>query len=120
MIVRPFTFPHQHDGEDMSLHECSIRGLAGGLAGVLSWMVVYPVDIVKSILQTQDLRNPQYTTMMECGRHVLRTQGLVGLTRGLDATLLRAFPLNAVTFLGYEWALRKLHQWGMFKDEPVY
>ncbi len=122
MLVRPFAFApaHHEAGAEMSVRECLVRGFAGGLAGVVSWAVVYPVDIVKSHLQTQNLAGPSPAIgpggLIACGRALVRQHGWRFLLRGLDATLLRAFPLNAVTFLGYEWALRKIHQYGLFRD----
>lgn len=37
------------------------------------------------------------------------TQGVRGFFRGLSTSLLRAFPVNAVTFLGYEAVLKLAH-----------
>lgn len=40
--------------------------LAGGLGGVAYWGPVYPADVIKSRIQVDDLRNPQYKGMMDC------------------------------------------------------
>lgn len=40
--------------------------LAGGLGGVAYWGPVYPADVIKSRLQVDDLRKPQYKGMMDC------------------------------------------------------
>lgn len=39
---------------------------AGGLAGVAYWGPVYPADIVKSKIQVDDFRNPQYSGSIDC------------------------------------------------------
>jgi solute carrier family 25 carnitine/acylcarnitine transporter 20/29 len=112
LAVRPFAFPAGH--HDMSYDEMGVRGVAGGLAGVVAWGLVYPVDVVKSRLQAQPLApGTAPLGLSAVTRALIAEQGAAGLFRGLSATLLRAFPLNAVTFLGYEWALRKFHQYGV-------
>lgn len=40
--------------------------LAGGLGGVAYWGPVYPADVIKSRMQVDDLRNPQYKGMLDC------------------------------------------------------
>ncbi len=40
--------------------------LAGGLGGVAYWGPVYPADVIKSRMQVDDLRNPQYKGMVDC------------------------------------------------------
>lgn len=40
--------------------------LAGGLAGVNSWIFTYPVDYVKTIMQSQNLENLKYKSSWGC------------------------------------------------------
>lgn len=40
--------------------------LAGGLAGVFYWGPVYPADIVKSKIQVDDFKHPQYSGSIDC------------------------------------------------------
>ncbi|XP_058147681.1 mitochondrial basic amino acids transporter isoform X2 [Dasypus novemcinctus] len=73
--------------------------LAGGTAGMASWLSTYPVDVVKSRLQADGLRGaPRYRGMLDCARQSYRAEGWRVFTRGLASTLLRAFPVNAATF----------------------
>jgi len=67
---------------------------AGGLAGCLSWLVTYPIDVVKTRYQADN----SYTGMLDCLRKTLKTEGHMGFWRGLAPTLLRAFPNNASVF----------------------
>ncbi|CAM9582904.1 unnamed protein product [Scytosiphon promiscuus] len=78
--------------------------VAGGLAGVVGWAVVMPIDTVKSIIQTVD--KPQ--GMIRTAQMVHQTQGWRALFAGLTAALVRAFPANAALFLGYEVVRRAL------------
>lgn len=87
--------------------------LAGGLAGITSWMVSLPSDVLKSRLQSQvhgdalrDTRFPMWRAL----RTLLREEGATALYRGLVPVLLRAFPANAACFLGYEASKTLLHR----------
>ena len=74
----------------------AITLFAGGMAGVVNWIVAIPIDVVKSRWQTND----QYTSVAACVRHMLATEGPAGFIKGLSPALLRAFPANAATFGG--------------------
>lgn len=41
---------------------------------------------------------PRYSGMLDCLRQSVKEEGLSVLTRGLNSTVLRAFPTNAATF----------------------
>ncbi|CEG64966.1 hypothetical protein RMATCC62417_01853 [Rhizopus microsporus] len=88
--------------------------LAGGMAGTVSWASIYPIDVVKSRLQMQKqvkgdnearrllMTDQPYASIRDCVMRSYRTEGLGVFFRGLWPTLLRAFPVNAVTFYTYE------------------
>eukprot|EP00045_Choanoeca_perplexa_P021665 m.7011 g.7011 ORF g.7011 m.7011 type:complete len:290 (+) comp8673_c0_seq1:45-914(+) len=78
---------------------------SGGMAGVLSWLVVYPLDVIKTHLQAQDFAKPRYKSSLDCARQLVRANGLSVFTKGLSACLVRAFPLNGATFAVYELCL---------------
>ena len=59
--------------------------MAGGFAGCISWLFTYPIDVIKTRFQADDA----YTSMRECVRKTLRSEGYMGLWRGLSPTLLR-------------------------------
>ena len=84
--------------------------LAGGVSGVLAWVVTYPFDVVKSRLQVDGMGGAkrQYTGMLNCFAKSYREEGVRTFFRGLNATLLRAFPVNAATFVTVTLTLRRL------------
>lgn len=94
--------------EDNSLNPVAVC-FAGGLSGMLAWVVTYPFDVVKSRVQSDGVGGTklQYTGMMDCIRKSYQEGGARVFFRGLNATLLRAFPVNAATFLTVE--LIQLH-----------
>lgn len=77
---------------------------AGGMAGVVGWAAVMPMDTAKSIIQTVDKPESLIRTMTR----VSEMQGWRALFGGLNAALVRAFPANAALFLGYEVARRSM------------
>lgn len=80
--------------------------MAGGLAGVLSWVVVYPVDVLKSRLQADGIGNQRlYNGLCDCMKKSLISEGYKVMFRGLNSTVVRAFPTNAATFCAVTWVL---------------
>ncbi|OQV12130.1 Mitochondrial basic amino acids transporter [Hypsibius exemplaris] len=67
--------------------------MAGGLSGIISWLVSFPQDVVKSRYQADE----QYTSARQCMVMSYRTEGAGVFARGLWSTILRAFPTNAAT-----------------------
>ncbi|XP_013780585.1 mitochondrial basic amino acids transporter-like [Limulus polyphemus] len=93
---------------------------AGGLAGIFSWIVTYPVDVIKSRLQADGaLGPPQYTGLWDCCSKSYNKEGLKGFTQGLNSTLIRAFPTNAATFLVFSWVFNLFCQDRRAFDFPM-
>lgn len=106
--------------------------LCGGLAGVVSWASIFPLDVIKTRLQTQILRpgpaarvgeqcslllqaeTPKMKkkktrlSAVEIAAHAYRTEGVGVFFRGLGICSLRAFMVNAVQWAVYEWMMRLL------------
>ncbi|XP_053665644.1 mitochondrial basic amino acids transporter [Anopheles marshallii] len=81
--------------------------MAGGFAGTFSWLVTFPLDVVKSRLQADGISGkPQYSGLIDCVRKSHAAEGLAFLSRGLASTLLRAFPMNAVCFLVVSYTMK--------------
>lgn len=81
--------------------------LAGGLSGTLSWVITYPIDVVKSRLQVDGMGGVyRYSGFMDCLKKSIQAEGYCVMTRGLGSTVLRAFPTNAATFTVVTWVIR--------------
>ncbi|KAJ6817271.1 mitochondrial carnitine/acylcarnitine carrier-like protein [Iris pallida] len=76
--------------------------VAGGLAGASFWLTVYPTDVVKSVIQVDDYRNPKFSGSVDAFKKIFATQGVKGLYRGFGPAMARSVPANAVCFLVYE------------------
>lgn len=89
---------------------------AGGIAGTLSWVSIYPFDVVKSVQQAStDPMDPYSRSMITCFRSLYREAGggVPGVSRffrGVGTTVVRAFPVNAVIFPVYEWTVKIMNQ----------
>ncbi|KAJ3405268.1 hypothetical protein HDV05_006684 [Chytridiales sp. JEL 0842] len=81
---------------------------SGGMAGTCSWIVLYPLDLIKSVMQREALQPlPKYKSGWEFTVHRWRKRGLGGFYRGIGAQLVRSFPVHALNFLVYEEPIRK-------------
>lgn len=76
--------------------------VAGGVAGAVFWASVYPTDVIKSMIQVDDYKNPKYKGVADAFQKVWRTEGLKGLYRGFGPAMARSVPANAACFLTYE------------------
>ena len=76
--------------------------LVGGLTGVVFQLVIYPMDLVKARLMTQE-----GVHAAQVARRILRADGVAGLYRGSSVAILRAFAINAA---GWP-ALRVAQRW---------
>ena len=100
--------------------------LCGGLAGVVTWASVFPLDVIKTRVQTQVLgsggenaallrssNGVEGTTQQkrlgatEIARNAYRNEGIGVFFRGLGICSVRAFVVNAVQWAVYEWIMRE-------------
>lgn len=82
--------------------------VSGGMAGVVCWGLIIPFDVVKSLMQA-DPSGARYSSVTDCVRQTYRTCGVRGFFTGITVCCLRAFPVNAVTFLFYNKCLHFLN-----------
>jgi solute carrier family 25 carnitine/acylcarnitine transporter 20/29 len=84
---------------DLPAWEVCLYGAASGYA---MWGTIYPLDAIKSKLQTDafDPTQQKYKGALDCARKTMAIEGIGGFFRGIGPCLLRAAPSNAATFLG--------------------
>lgn len=90
-----------------SLH-AGARLFAGGIAGMVAAAIVYPLEVVKTMLTLYPDRCGSITDALSL---VYFSSGLKGLYRGLGPTLIAMFPYVGVEFMVYE-TLKK--RWEMY------
>lgn len=72
---------------------------AGGIAGMASWVISYPVDVIKSRIQSDGAFGPaKYSGIIDCVKQSFKEEGYGVFTRGLNSAIIRSFPTNAATF----------------------
>ncbi|KAK7386670.1 hypothetical protein VNO78_27005 [Psophocarpus tetragonolobus] len=76
--------------------------VAGGLAGASFWFIVYPTDVIKSVIQVDDYRNPKFSGSFDAFRKIRASEGFKGLYKGFGPAMARSVPANAACFLAYE------------------
>ncbi|KAH8680602.1 mitochondrial carrier domain-containing protein [Xylariales sp. PMI_506] len=79
---------------------------AGGAAGIAMWIPVFPVDTVKSRLQTAEGN----VTIGGVIRELYGRGGVKAFFPGFGPALARAVPANAATFLGVELAHQAMNK----------
>lgn len=83
--------------------------LAGGTAGVCCWSLIIPFDVIKSLMQA-DITHRKYNGMVDCTIKIYKMRGIRVFWTGLTVTCIRAFPVNAMTFLIYSKCLSFLNR----------
>ncbi|KAL2000159.1 hypothetical protein VTN02DRAFT_3472 [Thermoascus thermophilus] len=125
--------------ENESAHQVAMKVLfCGGIAGIVTWASVFPLDVIKTRLQAQtagsslplnvypeeqSLLRPPTThsgrtlNSFEIAKEAYRTEGLKVFYRGLGICSIRAFIVNAVQWATYEWLMKALNgTWGNVWD----
>ena len=73
--------------------------VCGGFAGMTAISITYPTDLIRRRLQLQHFgcdSVPQYNGIIDCAKKVLKSEGLIGLYRGLPAAYIKTFPSLAI------------------------
>ncbi|KXH60508.1 hypothetical protein CSAL01_10076 [Colletotrichum salicis] len=107
--------------------------LCGGLAGIVTWVSIFPLDVIKTRVQTQAFQAPSLSQSperspllaaqglsqqqqqpakragaMQVAREAYREGGMRVFFRGLTVCSVRAFVVNAVQWAVYEWAMYEM------------
>lgn len=94
------------DQLDTSVEELPLlyNSLSGGMAGFIGWASIFPIDVIKSRVQSDSSPKKLGSLIL----NIYRAQGIPGFYRGVSAALIRSFPANAALFTGVEWTKRIL------------
>ncbi|KAJ5943356.1 hypothetical protein N7516_003524 [Penicillium verrucosum] len=85
-------------------------GAIGAMSGGFSASIVYPLNVLRTRLQTQGtiMHPPTYTGIGEVLKITLKTEGPRGLYKGLTPNLLKVAPAMSISYVVYENAKRML------------
>ena len=81
----------------------STRMVAAAITGIISWIIIYPIDVIRVRLHL-DYNKIKYTTWYNCIKYTYKEGGYRTFYRGLSFTLIRAGPVSAASLTSYEYA----------------
>lgn len=107
--VNSYFDTHPENGTS-SQHSWMASAFAGGVSGSVTWAMVYPIDVIKTRIQTSPMETtkPSHLQVWHVGKSIAQQHGWRYLFRGLNVTLIRAFPVNGIIFPVYEFTLSHL------------
>ena len=90
--------PIDAEGADLPL-TFPRKALAGAGAGCLSWIAIYPADVVRNTMQSALALDPHSKpeSALRCARRLVRSGGVFQLYRGIQYSFVRAAPVAATT-----------------------
>lgn len=79
-------------------------GAVGAVASIIAQTISYPLNVVRTRLQTQGSNGRQYaySGMIDCFVQLVRRKGVRSLFSGLTANYLKAVPASTCTFIVFE------------------
>jgi solute carrier family 25 (mitochondrial carnitine/acylcarnitine transporter), member 20/29 len=108
--------------------------LCGGVAGVVTWASIFPLDVIKTRVQTQLLNMSESAPLLnspavdpgtssapipsqrvgalEMARRTYKNEGMAVFFKGLTVCSVRAFVVNAAQWAVYEWIMKELEPRG--------
>jgi hypothetical protein len=92
--------------------------LCGGIAGIATWASVFPLDVIKSRLQTKQypasvlayrgVASKRQSGAWQIAKDTYREGGIRPFFRGLSICSVRAFLVNAIQWAVYEWIMSEM------------
>lgn len=80
--------------------------LYGALSGCASWVPVYPIDVVKTIIQSTE--GDRIVDVWETTETLYKREGINGFWNGITPKMLRAAINHSVTFFTYDFITNAL------------
>lgn len=96
LLKEKFTHENPQNRPNLDL---LVTMVCGGIAGQLSWIVSYPFDIVKTVIQTSDTK----MTQLQVFKEGYKLEGSQFFWKGLGPTLSRTFIVNLVTLPCFDY-----------------
>ncbi|RHY01967.1 hypothetical protein DYB25_010344, partial [Aphanomyces astaci] len=89
--------------------------IAGGMAGVINWVVAIPPDVIKSRIQAapEGTYASGFSGIADAYKKLVAAEGHGALFKGVGPAMARAFPANAACFLGVEVSKKVLTLLGL-------
>ncbi|ROV93024.1 hypothetical protein VPNG_09438 [Cytospora leucostoma] len=87
-----------------------VTGIIGATSGAFGATIVYPLNVLRTRLQTQGthMHPPTYTGIWDVAHKTYRNEGMRGMYKGLTPNLLKVAPALSITWMVYENAKQVL------------
>ncbi|KXH28358.1 hypothetical protein CSAL01_10656 [Colletotrichum salicis] len=91
---------HEEDAKPGNI----MTGLIGATSGAFGASVVYPLNVLRTRLQTQGtvMHPATYTGIVDVARQTLKNEGVRGMYKGLTPNMLKVAPALSITWVVYE------------------
>ncbi|EQL01427.1 calcium dependent mitochondrial carrier protein [Ophiocordyceps sinensis CO18] len=101
-----YTGCHEDDADPGNI----ATGIIGATSGAIGASVVYPLNVVRTRLQTQGtaMHSATYTGIWDVTQKTIQREGYRGLYKGLTPNLLKVAPALSITWVVYENSKRIL------------
>jgi len=102
---------------DLSMAHLAI---CGAVAGIANTVISTPAEHIRIRMQSQGaMANPPYKSSLDCVKKIHSQNGMKGIFKGGNPTLLREAIAYAVYFSMYDWCLKKITG-NNIKDAEMY
>ncbi|KAK2003151.1 mitochondrial carrier [Colletotrichum falcatum] len=97
---------HEEDAKPGNI----MTGIIGATSGAFGASVVYPLNVLRTRLQTQGtvMHPATYTGIVDVAQKTLKNEGVRGMYKGLTPNLLKVAPALSITWVVYENSKRLL------------
>ena len=75
--------------------------IAGGIGGSTYWVLNYPVDYVKTLMQTDKFGEFKFKSTLDCFKTQFQEGGIRTFYKGYVICMMRSFPVNAAAMVTY-------------------
>eukprot|EP01006_Ploeotia_vitrea_P034468 TRINITY_DN65758_c5_g1_i2.p2 TRINITY_DN65758_c5_g1~~TRINITY_DN65758_c5_g1_i2.p2 ORF type:complete len:249 (-),score=120.18 TRINITY_DN65758_c5_g1_i2:163-909(-) len=77
---------------------------AGGLGGIMYWGINFPMDVIKSSMQSDSIVRSErrFSGILDCARKLYKEGGIKRFYSGYAPCMARSIPANAACFVAYE------------------
>lgn len=88
----------------------SQKGLAGAFSGLITWLITYPFDTMKTIIQTVPLKENKFMTQSQVFHMLYNNGGVKEFFRGASPSLIYSCVFSGFSFIFFELASNTLNK----------
>ena len=86
----------------------TINILCGSITGATVILATWPMENIKTQLQTENKKNPRFSSIKTCAQYNIKHNGFLSLYRGLTPIILTNMPKVAIRFTSYNYVTNNI------------